>query len=47
MMEVNDGSNGSKSVEVNRAGSDILSGNVAPPIGLEPMTDWLTASRST
>jgi hypothetical protein len=20
---------------------------VAPPIGLEPMTDWLTASRST
>ena len=21
--------------------------NVAPPIGLEPMTDWLTASRST
>ena len=24
-----------------------ISDNVAPPIGLEPMTDWLTASRST
>jgi hypothetical protein len=46
-MEVTDGSNGSMSVEVNKVGSDILLVNRAPPIGLEPMTDWLTASRST
>jgi hypothetical protein len=30
-----------------KVGSGILLANVAPPIGLEPMTDWLTASRST
>jgi hypothetical protein len=47
VMEVTDGSNGSMSVEVNKVGSDILFVNRAPPIGLEPMTDWLTASRST
>ncbi len=46
-MEVNDGSNGSKSMEVNKACNSALLVNVAPPIGLEPMTDWLTASRST
>ena len=46
-MEVTAGSNGSKLLEVNEVGSGILLGNGAPPIGLEPMTDWLTASRST
>ena len=47
MMEVNDGSNGSKLLEVNRVDNGILLGSVAPPKGLEPLTDWLTASRST
>jgi hypothetical protein len=30
-----------------KAENGILLGSVAPPIGLGPMTDWLTASRST
>ena len=46
-MEVNHGSNGSKLLEVNDVGSGILLRNRAPPKGLEPLTDWLTASRST
>jgi len=41
-MEVNDGSNGSKLLEVNAVGSGTLLGNRAPPKGLEPLTDWLT-----
>jgi hypothetical protein len=39
--------NGSKLLEVKKAKNELISGNVAPPIGFEPMTDWLTASRST
>ena len=46
VMGVN-GSNGNKSLGVNRAANGILSENGAPPKGLEPLTDWLTASRST
>ncbi len=46
LLEVN-GSNGSKNMEVKEPFSGILLVNGAPPIGLEPMTDWLTASRST
>ena len=30
-----------------KAVNRIPSGNEAPPKGLEPLTDWLTASRST
>jgi hypothetical protein len=42
-MEVN----GSKNVEVKKAGNDSIQENMAPPIGLGPMTNWLTARRST
>ena len=41
-MEVN----GSKFLEVKKTGNAIILENVAPPIGFEPMTNWLTASRS-
>ena len=43
LMEVN----GSKSMEVKKACNGIFLGKEAPPKGLEPLTDWLTASRST
>ncbi len=45
-MEEN-GSNGSKLLEVKEGGNVRILKYVAPPIGLGPMTDWLTASRST
>ena len=46
-LGVSDGSNGSKLVGLNNVGNEVIWKNRAPPIGLEPMTDWLTASRST
>ena len=39
--------NGSKLFEVKKDKNELILGKEAPPIGLEPMTDWLTASRST
>ena len=45
-MEVN-GSNGSKLLEVKKGDKELILKLVAPPKGLEPLTDWLTASRST
>jgi hypothetical protein len=39
--------NGSKSMEVKKDDNELILRKEAPPIGLEPMTDWLTASRST
>jgi hypothetical protein len=46
-MEVTDGRSGSKLLEVNKAENGIFLGKEAPPVGLGPTTDWLTASRST
>ena len=42
-MEVN----GSKLVEVKSGKNELILKIVAPPKGLEPLTDWLTASRYT
>jgi hypothetical protein len=36
-----------KGVDVKNVNNELILGELAPPIGLEPMTDWLTASRST
>ena len=41
------GINGNQNMGINNPNLSSISDNVAPPIGLEPMTDWLTASRST
>ena len=36
-----------KTIDLKLSNNSSFLENVAPPIGLEPMTDWLTASRST
>ena len=41
------GVNGNKTLGIKKADSGIILGKGAPPKGLEPLTDWLTASRST
>ena len=41
------GVNGNKLLGVKEADNGIILGKEAPPKGLEPLTDWLTASRST
>ena len=39
--------NGNKTLGIKEARNSIILGKEAPPKGLEPLTDWLTASRST
>jgi hypothetical protein len=41
------GINGNKSMGIKKVDNEVILGREAPPKGFEPLTDWLTASRST
>jgi hypothetical protein len=41
------GINGNKTLGVKKGNDELILDNVAPPKGIGPLTDWLTASRST